>query len=215
MQDGSGGGGGTVKTVDDAGAVAKGAWKQYGPFKVAAGANLTASIEGDGDADLYVRKGAAPTAASYDCRPYRDGSSEQCTVLGGSEVYVAVNGYATNSNFTIKITYTEGGGTVTPPPPPPTVTHVNTTGSVAQGEMKLFTVDVIANRKIVLRTTSTKDVDLYIQMGAAPTTNAYLQRAFTSSGNETITYTPTSNGKLHIGVHGYQAGSFSVRSADQ
>jgi hypothetical protein len=39
-------------------------------------------------------------------------------------------------------------------------------------------------------------------------------RGYTSSGNETITYTPTSNGKLYIGVHGYEAGSFSVRSAD-
>nr|MBA2542520.1 PPC domain-containing protein [Deltaproteobacteria bacterium] len=140
--------------------------------------------------------------------------SEQCTVTGGGDVYVAVNGYATTSNFNIKITYTEGGGTVTPPPPPPVVTHVNTTGNVALNEMKVFTVDVVANRRIVLRTTSLKDVDLYIQMGVAPTTNAYVQRAFTSSGNETITYTPTSNGKLHIGVHGYEAAAFSVRSAD-
>jgi hypothetical protein len=215
MQDGTGGGTGEVKTVNDTGTIAKSAWKHYGPFKVAATANLTAVIEGDGDADLYVRKGAAPTSASYDCRPYRDGSSEQCTVTGGSEVYVAVNGYATTSNFNIKITYTEGGGTVTPPPPPPAIVHVNTTGNVALNEMKLFTVDVIANRRIVVRTTSTKDVDLYVQMGVAPTTNAYLSRAFTSSGNETITITPTSNGKLHIGVHGYEAAAFSVRSADQ
>ena len=216
MQDGSGGGTGEVKTVNDAGALAKGAWKNYGPFKVAAGANLTAALEGDGDADLYVRKGAAPTAASYDCRPYRDGTSEQCTVTGGGDVYVAVNGYAANSNFTLKITYTEGGGINPPPPPPPAViTHVNTTGNVALNEMKVFTVDVIANRRIVVRTTSTKDVDLYVQMGVAPTTNAYLQRGFTSSGNETITLTPTSNGKLHIGVHGYEAAAFSVRSADQ
>jgi len=81
--------------------------------------------------------------------------------------------------------------------------------------MKVFTVDVVANKKIVIRTTSTKDVDLYIQMGVAPTTNAYLQRAFTSSGNETITYTPSTSGKLFVGVHGYEAAAFSVRTADQ
>ena len=45
-------------------------------------------------------------------------------------------------------------------PPPNTVTHLNTTGTAAQGEMKMFTVDVIAGRKIVVRTTSTVDVDL-------------------------------------------------------
>ncbi len=215
MQDGTDPGPGTAKTVDDSGALTKGAWKNLGPFKVAAGANLTAVLTGDGDADLYVRKGAAPTAASYDCRPYRDGSSEQCTVTGGGDVYVAVNGYAANSNYTLKITYTEGGGTNPPPPPPPQITHLDTTGNVAQGEMKLFTVDVVANRRIVVRTTSTKDIDLYVQLGAAPTTNAYLQRGYTTSGNETITLTPTSNGTLHIGVHGYQAGAFSVRTADQ
>jgi len=214
MQDGTGGTG-EVKTVNDAGVIAKATWKQYGPFKVAAGQSLTAALEGDGDADLYVRKGAAPTAASYDCRPYRNGTSEACTVTGGGEVYVAVNGYAATSNFTLKITYTEGGGTNPPPPPPPVITHVNTTGNVAQGEMKMFSVAVIANKKIVIRTTSTVDVDLYIQLTAAPTTNAYLQRGYTSSGNETITYTPSSNGTLQIGVHGYAPGAFSVRTADQ
>ncbi|MDQ3298996.1 MAG: PPC domain-containing protein [Myxococcota bacterium] len=74
---------------------------------------------------------------------------------------------------------------------------------------------MIAGRKVLIRTTSTKDVDLYIQMGAAPTTAAYLMRGYTSSGNETIAYTPTSNGKLYVGVHGYEAGAFSVRTADQ
>lgn len=74
---------------------------------------------------------------------------------------------------------------------------------------------MIAGRRIVVRTTSPKDVDLYIQMGAEPTTSAYLMRAWTSPGNETISYTPTSNGKLYVGVHGYAAGSFSLRTADQ
>jgi hypothetical protein len=216
MQDGTGGGTGQVKTVNDSATLAKSAWKNYGPFEVAAGTSLTAVLDGDGDADLYVRKGSAPTAASYDCRPYRDGTAEQCSVVGPGKIFVAVNGYATSSNFNLKITYTEGGGVTPPPPPPPTnIIHINTTATAALGEMKVFTVDVIANKKVIIRTTSTKDVDLYIQMGVAPTTNAYLQRAFTSSGNETITYTPTTSGKLFVGVHGYEAGSFSVRTADQ
>lgn len=216
MQDGTGTGGGVDKIVNESGTVAKSAWKQYGPFDVGAGNTLTAVMTGDNDADLYVRTNAPPTAAAYDCRPYRDGSAEQCSIVGPARVYVGVNGYATSSNFQLVVTYREGNGGVVPPPPPPptTVTHVNTTGNVAQGEMKTFTVDVIAGRKIVVRTTSTKDVDLYIQMNAAPTAAAYLMRGYTSSGNETITYTPTTSGKLYIGVHGYEAGAFSVRSAD-
>jgi len=217
MQDPNGGGGttGTVKTVTDAATVAKSIWKQYGPYNLAAGATLTATMTGDNDADLYVRKGAAPTAALYDCRPYRNGSEEQCSIVGPAQVYVGVNGYAASSAYSLTIKYTEGGGTTPPSPPPATFTHLSTTGSVAQGEMKVFQLPMPAGKKVVIRTTSTKDVDLYIQFGAAPTTEAYLNRGYTTSGNETITYTATSSGTLFIGVHGYEAGQFSVRTADQ
>ncbi|HSD88873.1 MAG TPA: pre-peptidase C-terminal domain-containing protein [Kofleriaceae bacterium] len=217
MQDQNGGGGntGTVKTVTDSATVAKAVWKQYGPYNLAAGATLTAAMTGDNDADLYVRKGAAPTAALYDCRPYRNGSEEQCSIVGPAQVYVGVNGYAASSSYSLTIKYTEGGGTTPPSPPPATFTHLSTTGSVAQGEMKVFQLAMPAGKKVVVRTTSTKDVDLYIQFGAAPTTDAYLNRGYTTSGNETISYTATSSGTLFIGVHGYEAAQFSVRTADQ
>ena len=81
--------------------------------------------------------------------------------------------------------------------------------------MKLFQLPMPAGKKVVIRTTSTKDVDLYIQFGGAPTTDAYLNRGYTSSGNETISYTATSNGVLQIGVHGYEAGAFSLNTQDQ
>jgi hypothetical protein len=29
-----------------------------------------------------------------------------------------------------------------------------------------------------------------------------------------VTYTPTSNGTLYVGVHGYAAGSFTLKTAD-
>ena len=35
-------------------------------------------MTGTGDADLYVRFGATPTASTYDCRPYLDGATEKC-----------------------------------------------------------------------------------------------------------------------------------------
>ena len=216
MQDGTNPNPGTgeVKTVSESGTVAKSAWKQYGPFNVAAGATLKAVMTGDNDADLYVRKEAAPTSSSYDCRPYRDGSAEECSIVGPAKVYVGVNGYAASSNFALEITYTEGGGT-TEPQPAPTFQHLNQSGSVTQGEMKVFQLPIPAGKRVVVRTTSTKDVDLYLQMGAAPTTSSYLARAWTTSGNEAATYTATSNGVLYIGVHGYQAGSFTVKTADQ
>lgn len=202
------------KVVNDSATVVKGAWKQYGPYNLAAGATLTAVMTGAGDADLYVRKNAAPSATSYDCRPYRDGSNEECSIVGPATVYVGVQGYAASSSYSLKITYKEGTGTPPVEPPPASVSHLNTTGAVAAGELKVFSLDVVAGRKIVVRTTSAADVDLYVMMGTAPTTSAYTMRAWTTSGNETIAYTPTSNGKLYIGVHGYAAGSFSLRTAD-
>jgi Transglutaminase elicitor len=201
------------KVVNDTGAIVKSAWKQLGPYNLAAGATLTANLTGDGDADLYVRKTAAPTAASYDCRPYRNGTAEDCSIVGPAIVYVGINGYAATSNYALKISYKEGTGT--PPVTPPVATvHINTTGSVAAGELKQFAVDVVAGKKILIRTTAPSDVDLYILMGAAPTTSTFTMKGYTSSGNETIAYTPTSSGKLYIAVHGYAASTFTLRTAD-
>ena len=49
---------------------------------VPAGAsNLKFAISGGtGDADLYVKRGSAPTTSSYDCRPYVAGNSETCNI---------------------------------------------------------------------------------------------------------------------------------------
>jgi hypothetical protein len=210
------GGGGTVgelRTVNETGTAAKGEWSHFGPYDVAPGKTLTVNMTGDNDADLYVRKGSAPTSASYDCRPYKNGSSEECTVTGG-KVYVSVQGYAASSAFELEITYTSGTGTEEPVEPPATFTHLEVTDSVADGETKMFELEVPAGKKVVVRTFSSNDIDLYIQANQAPTTSAYLARGYTSSGNEVLNHRPSSNIKLYIMVHGYEGGSFTLRTAD-
>lgn len=211
-EDNGGGGTTTEKTQVETGTVAKGVWKHFGPFNVAQGGKLLAEMTGTGDADLYLRAGSAPTATAYDCRPYQDGSAESCSSTRAGPVYVAVYGYATTSNFTLKLVWTAAGGTVTPPPA--TVTHLNQSGSVAQGEMKVFTIALPAGKKISITTTAPSDVDLYLKAGTAPTTAAFDARAWTSSGNEALTYTAPDNVTLHIGVHGYEASSFTLKTAD-
>lgn len=70
--------------------------------------NLDISISGgSGDADLYVRIGAAPTLSSYDCRPYLNGNNESCSGsnLGAGAYYVMVYGYQSFSNVTLVATY--------------------------------------------------------------------------------------------------------------
>jgi vibriolysin len=67
---------------------------------VTAGAN--------GDADLYVRKGAAPTTATYDCRSAGAASNDSCTfnnVTSGT-YYVMINAYSAYNG----LTYTASSG---------------------------------------------------------------------------------------------------------
>jgi hypothetical protein len=66
---------------------------------------VTVTSSGDGDADVYVRRGAAPDSATYDCRSDGATSDESCTVDGGAPVYVAVFG-AKPSTVSVHVAYT-------------------------------------------------------------------------------------------------------------
>lgn len=58
-------------------------------------------MTGNGDADLYLRLGEAPTTGSFDCRPYRSDSNETCIadVPSPAAVHVMVRGYQAGSTF--------------------------------------------------------------------------------------------------------------------
>ena len=57
---------------------------------------------GTGDADLYVRSGSEPTTTTYDCRPYKSGNNETCSVPAKNEdLYVMVRAYSSFSGVTL------------------------------------------------------------------------------------------------------------------
>jgi hypothetical protein len=59
---------------------------------------------GTGDADLYVKAGSAPTTSSYDCRPYKTGNEESCSIAAKSaatRIYVMINAYSKFSGLTL------------------------------------------------------------------------------------------------------------------
>lgn len=95
---------GTLVTHHEEVAVASCEWRVLGPFVAAVGAQVTVTSTGDGDADLYVRRGAAPEPDEHDCKSAGDRSTETCTVDGGGLVYVAVFG-ADASSVAIDVTY--------------------------------------------------------------------------------------------------------------
>lgn len=75
---------------------------------VPAGVTLSVNTSGgSGDADLYVRKGAAPTTSTYDCRPYRNGNNESCSLSSGTggTYYIMLRGYSAYSGLTLQASY--------------------------------------------------------------------------------------------------------------
>jgi vibriolysin len=88
--------------------------KAYYSLDVPAGAtNLVFNITGgSGDADLYVKFGAAPTMSSWDCRPYLGGNNETCTIsnIQAGTYYVMLHAYTSYSGATLKGSFTPPGG---------------------------------------------------------------------------------------------------------
>ncbi|WDE05336.1 M4 family metallopeptidase [Thalassomonas viridans] len=160
---------------------------------------------GSGDGDLYVKFGSAPTASSYDCRPYVGGNNETCDFPSGQAgtYYVMVRGYSSYSNATIVGDHTAGG---TPPPGDSgTVNNID----VAQGGWYRLSVDVPAGAGTFSASISggSGDADLYLRKGSEPTTSAYDCRPYLNGNSETCTEANPDGSTMHIGIRGYRASS--------
>ncbi len=71
--------------------------------------NLKFAISGGtGDADMYVKRGSAPTTNSYDCRPYVAGNSETCNISPSTAgtYYIMVRAYSGYTGVTLTGSYT-------------------------------------------------------------------------------------------------------------
>ncbi len=83
--------------------------QQYWRLAVPAGkTSVTFTLSGGtGDADLYVRSGARPTTSTYNCRPYKSGNEEVCTLTNptAGDWYVMVRGYTSFSGVSLKGQY--------------------------------------------------------------------------------------------------------------
>ncbi|MNH23092.1 Hemagglutinin/proteinase precursor [compost metagenome] len=68
---------------------------------------VVASSGGSGDADLYVKFGSEPTSNSYDCRPYKSGNTETCTLNApkAGTWHVQLSGFSAFSGVSLKASY--------------------------------------------------------------------------------------------------------------
>ncbi len=86
--------------------VGQGQWARYTQVLPAGYSTMTVTMSGgNGDADLYVRKGAASTSTQYDCRPYKNGNNEVCTFNnpGADTWYIDIYGYSAASGISLNL----------------------------------------------------------------------------------------------------------------
>ncbi len=87
----------------------QGQWLNYTIDVPAGMSQLAVNIaSGSGDADLYVRFGAAPTTRTYNCRPYRNGNVERCIINNpqAGTWHIGLRAYATFSGVSLNASYT-------------------------------------------------------------------------------------------------------------
>ncbi len=182
--------------------------QQYFSILVPSGAsNLVIRIsEGTGDADLYVRKGALPTTAEYDARPYLTGNNEQVTIgkPAAGTWYIMVRGYHDFAGVTLLATF-DG----VKPHPDDVVLLQNgvpvTDLAGEHGSQRFFKIVVPAGqaRLQVVMSGGIGDADLYIRFGAKPTTREWDFRPYLFGNEEKGTNYDPEPGTYYIMIRGY------------
>ena len=165
--------------------------------------NLKVTISGgSGDADLYVRYGAQPTLTTYDCRSYVTGNTETCTIAAPIEgtYYIMLNAYAAFSGVTLTASYTVGPDLMLRSGVP-----VNGLSATANNFGPIYFMNVPAGKTKLTFTIAggTGDADLYVRLGAAPTTSSYTCRPYLTGNSETCTINAPATGTYYVGVRAY------------
>lgn len=101
----SGGGEGGSASVNDVSGSSN-EWSHYYVDIPAGMSSLNVTMSGgSGDADLYVRQGSQPTESNYECRPYRSGNNETCSIENpaADRWYVSMKGYTNYSGVDLLV----------------------------------------------------------------------------------------------------------------
>ncbi|PKG84209.1 hypothetical protein CXF85_08885 [Colwellia sp. 75C3] len=156
---------------------------------------------GSGDADMYVKFGSTPTDSTYDCRPYKNGNSESCSVTSsGGTYYVRLKAYSTFSGLSLTGSYT----TSTPGGNDP-INDTLSNISVTQGQWQRYTQVLPAGYTDMSISISggSGDADLYVRKGAQSTSTVYDCRPYKNGNTESCNFTSPGEGTYYIDVYGY------------
>jgi len=165
---------------------------------------------GTGDADLYVKFGASPTVSVYDYRPFLPGNNETVTVNAptAGTWHIMIRGYSEYSGVTLKATY----GAITTLRDGVALSNI----SGALGSQKLYRLDVPSGQNQLLIRTSggTGNCDVYIKIGAAPSTAEYDWRLNQPGNNESISIGSPQAGTWYIMLRAEEAYTGVTLAAD-
>jgi vibriolysin len=175
----------------------------------ASGLKFTSS-GGSGDGDMYVKFGSAPTTSNYDCRSWASGNSETCNISSAQAgtYYVMMHAYSSFSGMSLTGSYSTGGGGCTPSG---TVlcngSQVSGLSASRNNWTSTYTLVVPAGATNLKFTIAggTGDADMYVRLGAAPTTTSYNCRPYLSGNNETCTFAAPTAGTYYVRVRAYSA----------
>ncbi len=189
----------------------------------ASSSNLRFQLSGGtGDADMYVRFGAAPTLTTYDCRPYVNGNSELCTFATPSTgtYYVMLNGYSAYSGVSLVGSYTTGGGggctvvaeseanngTSTADPLVAPCSTVNGTFAGGTDTSDYFSMTVPAGATVTgLLNNLLVDYDLYLYRAGSTTAVASSTNGGTTADQASWTNTTGASTTVYARVYKYSA----------
>ncbi|MBN2133416.1 MAG: pre-peptidase C-terminal domain-containing protein [Sedimentisphaerales bacterium] len=165
---------------------------------------------GTGDADLYVKFGAAPTVSAYDYRPFLAGNNETVTVSNptAGTWYIMVRGYSEYAGVTLKATY-GGVTTLLDEVPIP-----NISGTL--GTEKLYKIELPSGMdQLQIRTSGgTGNCNVYIKRGTPPTTANYDWRLNQPTNNESISIGSPEGGTWYIMLRAQEAYTGVTLTAD-
>lgn len=157
---------------------------------------------GTGDADLYVKFGAEPTASDWDCRPYLFGNNESCPIdpAQAGTYFVKLIGYTAFADVNLT------GSFVAPDLPDAggeTISNI----SVPRRSWQHYTLDVPEGMAQLSVTISggRGDADLYVKYASQPSSGNYDCRPNKNGNEESCVIENPQAGTWHMSVYGYRA----------
>ena len=192
--------------------------KALAAYQVVAQADGDITIKLDtaqGDADLYVSKGAPATAEAHQLKSWNSGTDRDEIVLKGVKkgevINIGVHGYKA-SDYSLEVVGPKVGAE--PAPPAPTV-DVALSGVLARGELSspaAYPIEIAADGVLAFTMSGSGDADIWVGVNREPSRSETDFKLEGATSNEQGTLKVKKGDKVYVKVYGWGASSeFDLR----